>query len=471
PSKVYPDSDFNLSLGIGNAGGDKAESVKISLGLPAEIEGENTASLGTISSSGTATASFNLKCLKNAESKTYNVPVDIDYIDEKGVEQTLKRSFELFVDERGDIKIQIAGISTAPTKIYPNTDFTLSITLENTGDQNAKSVKVDLELPAVFSGETTAFLGTLTKDGSSTPSFDLKASKETKAGETYNVVMKIRYEDETGVEHQAERTFDVFVLERGAIKLDISGVSTSPSKIYSDTDFTLSTTLENSGDQDAKSVSLNLVLPEGFTGETTAFLGTIKEDTSSTASFDLKTSKETKAGEAYIVAMKIGYEDENGMEHSGEKTFDIFVNKRGSITLEIAGVSTSPTKVYPGSDFTLSIQLENTGTQDAKSVKAEISPPEQFIGERLSFIGEIEQDDVSSGIFDLRISKKTKPGSYDIPMKIVYSDEVGTEYTKEKYFGIFVDKKPRRSLVIPIIVGAIISIAVVYFWRRRRVEV
>ncbi|MFQ5887427.1 MAG: COG1361 S-layer family protein, partial [Candidatus Hydrothermarchaeales archaeon] len=139
PSKIYPDSDFNLSLGIEHTGGDKARSVTVSLGLPAEFEGENTASLGTISSSGSATATLNLKCLKNSESKTYNIPVDMVYIDDKGVEQTIKRSFDLFVDKRGEVKIQIGGVTTSPTKIYPDTDFNLTLTLENTGAQDAKA--------------------------------------------------------------------------------------------------------------------------------------------------------------------------------------------------------------------------------------------------------------------------------------------------------------------------------------------
>ncbi|MFQ5975646.1 MAG: COG1361 S-layer family protein [Candidatus Hydrothermarchaeales archaeon] len=470
-SKVYPDSDFNLSLGIGNTGGDKAKSVKISLGLPAEFKGENTASLGTISSSGTATASFNLKCLKNAESKTYNIPVDIDYIDEKGVAQTLKRSFDLFVDKRGDIKIQIGGITTSPTKIYPDSDFSLSLTLENTGDQDAKAVQVDLGLPAEFSGETTAFLGTLAKDSSSTTSFDLRASKDAKEGEVYTLTVKTRYDDEGGIDHEEEKTFEVFVLERGNIKLDVAGVNSSPTRILADTDFSISVTLENSGDQDAKSAEVNLVLPGGFSGESTAFLGTIEADKSAAASFDLKTSKETATGEAHNVVMKIDYKDENGAPYSLEKNFDLFVHKRGDIALSIAGLSTSPTTVAPGTKFTLSIQLENTGTQDAKSVKIDVNLPEEFIGERSSFVGEIEQDDVSSGILDLRLSDKGSPGSYDVNMKVRYSDEKGVEYTDNMAFTLFIDEAPKNNKAKIAILLVVVGAVGFYVWKKRRVKI
>ncbi|MEE8358836.1 MAG: CARDB domain-containing protein [Candidatus Hydrothermarchaeales archaeon] len=470
PSKVYPDSDFNLSLGIGNTGGDKAKSVKVTLSLPAEFEGENSASLGTISSSGTATASFNLKCLKTATSKTYNIPIDIEYIDEKGIAQTLTRSFDLFVDTRGDVKIQIGGVTTSPTKIYPDTAFSLTLTLENTGDQDAKAMQVDLELPTEFSGETTAFLGTLSKDSSSTSSFDLRASKSAQEGETYTFTVKTRFDDESGIEHEEEKTFEVFVLERGNIKLDIAGVNTSPTRILADTDFSVSVTLENSGDQDAKSTGIDLVLPEGFSGETTAFLGTIKADASATAAFDLKTAKETAAGEAHNVVMKIGYKDENGAPYSVEKNFTLFVHKRGDIALSIAGLSTSPTTVYPGSKFTLSIQLENTGTQDAKSVKIDVTLPKEFIGERSSFVGEIEQDDVSSGIFDLRLLPKANSGSYDVNMKVRYSDEKGAEFADDMSFTLFVDEAPKNRKGTIIILLLVIGVSY-YLWKKRRVKI
>ncbi len=471
PPKVYPDSDFNLSIGIGNTGGDNAKNVMITLTLPTEFEGEKTASLGTISSSSTSTASFNLKCLKNTESKTYNIPMDITYIDEKGTEQTEKRSVDLFVDKRGDIKIQIGGVTTTPTKIYPDTDFSLTLTLENTGDQDAKSMQVDLELPPEFTGEKTAFLGTLAKDSSSKSDFDLRATKNAKEGQVYTFIVKTRYDDEGGAEHQEEKTFEVFVLDRGNIKLDISGVNSSPTRILADTDFSVTVTLENSGDQAAKSAGITLVLPEGFTGESNAFLGTIKAAGSASASFDLKTSKETSSGTAHNVIMKIDYKDENGAPYSLEKNFDLFVHKRGDIALSIAGLSTSPTTVTPGTKFTLSVQLENTGTQDAKSVKIDISLPKEFIGERSSFVGEIEQDDVSSGILDLRLSDKGKSGSYDINMNVRYSDEKGAEYTDNMVFTLFIDEAPTNNTKTIAIVILVIGGAGFYFWKKRRVTI
>ncbi len=314
-------------------------------------------------------------------------------------------------------------------------------------------------------------MGSLEKDSTSTASFDLRASKDAKEGDSYTVTVQMRYDDERGIEYEEDTAVEVFIHERGDINMDIGGITTTPTRILSDTDFSLTISLENSGDQDAKSTEIKLKLPDGFSGESKAFLGTITADESATASFDLKASKETPSGMAYNVLMDIDYKDENGAPYSVEKNFDIFIHERGDIALSIAGLSTSPTTVYPGTKFTLSVQLENTGTQDAKSVKIDVSLPEEFIGERSSFVGEIEQDDVSSGILDLRLSDIGNSGSYDVNMNVRYSDEKGTEYSDDMQFVLFVDaasKDNKKNMAI--VIGAILVVGI-YVWKKRRVKI
>ena len=82
-----------------------------------------------------------------------------------------------------------------------------------------------------------------------------------------------------------------------------------------------------------------------------------------------------------------------------EEPFNIFILDRGDVILEFSGKSTSPTKLMPGSEFTLSLQLENIGDQDAKSVRIELNADGDLKGEFTTFVGEIEQDDVSTGVF------------------------------------------------------------------------
>ncbi len=126
-----------------------------------------------------------------------------------------------------------------------------------------------------------------------------------------------------------------------------------------------------------------------------------------------------------------------------------------------------PAKIYPGTDFTLSIQLENIGTQDAKSVMATISNSEGFTGEFSSFIGKIEEDDVSSGIFDLTATPAIATGDHEFNMEIVYTDERGQVSSETKTFNVYIDEQGNGSLAGKLALVLIVGAAALVIWRRR----
>jgi len=484
PRKFQPSQEAVIDVTITNVGGGVVSQVTGEIdvdNLPDNIQimGETKSYLGSINPTNskstevqegnTGTLQYKIKIDDDASTGVYYVPITVNWKTLGGTEES--DTLQFGIEVTGDAELRISSVSTTPSKVYPDTDFNMSVSIENVGNDKAKAVAIALEIPKEFSGETNAFLGSLEKDDSSTASFDLRASKDAKEGDAYAVTVQMRYDDERGIEYEEDTAVEVFIHERGDINMDIGGITTTPTRILSDTDFSLTISLENSGDQDAKSTEIKLKLPDGFSGESKAFLGTITADESATASFDLKASKETPSGMAYNVLMDINYKDENGALYSVEKNFDIFIHERGDIALSIAGLSTSPTTVYPGTKFTLSVQLENTGTQDAKSVKIDVSLPEEFIGERSSFVGEIEQDDVSSGILDLRLSDIGNSGSYDVNMKVRYSDEKGTEYSDDMQFVLFVDatsKDNKKNMTI--MIGALLVVGI-YVWKKRRVKI
>jgi hypothetical protein len=166
--------------------------------------------------------------------------------------------------------------------------------------------------------------------------------------------------------------------------------------------------------------------------------------------------------------LSMNYTDEEGTPGAAEMPFKAYVSESGDIDLEIAGISTSPTKIYPGTDFTLSIQLENIGTQDAKSVMATISNSEGFVGEFSSFIGKIEQDDVSSGIFDLTATPTVTPGDHQFKINILFTDEKGDEFQETKTFNVYVDEQPGGSLTGKLVAVLIVAAIAVVIWRRRK---
>lgn len=372
-------------------------------------------------------------------------------------------------------------VDIAPNKVAPGETTQLNITLKNLGSDFGVYLRATLD-PSDTSpinaldtskkylgrvgeaGESPEYFGVVLQSESTTVQYQIKVDDNATTG-AYNIPLNLMWEDGRSV--QQTQTVYLGIAVVGKPHLIISGINTTPERVYPDTEFTLDMDIENIGTAKAKSVEAALTLPEGITGEDLAYLGTIKRDATAKASYTLKAEKTAKSG-AYELVLSMNYTDEEGATGTVEKPFKIYMSKRGDIDLEIAGISTSPAKIYPSTDFTLSIQLENIGTQDAKSVMATISNSEGFVGEFSSFIGKIEQDDVSSGIFDLTATPAVTTGDHQFEMKIIFTDEKGDEFQETKTFNVYVDEQLGGSLTGKLVAVLIVGAIAVVIWRRRK---
>lgn len=374
----------------------------------------------------------------------------------------------------------VVGVS--PQSLAPDETALLNITLKNLGDDYAAYLRAHLDpqdtSPINSIGPVKKYLSRADRAVGSTEYFGVVSQgveillqylvhvDENASIGTYSVPLKLVWRNST-MEEQSQ-TLKLGITIEGKPELTIAGISTQPSRLYPDEKFNLSIKLENIGTDKAEAVELRLLFPEEFQGEQTDFLGTVKRSAAATATFNLKTLKTASPG-AYGYTLLITYRDKEAVEKTTKKDFEVYVSERGEIDIEIAGITTSPSKLHPGEDFSLSVQLENIGKQDAKSVRAEIHPTEEFMGERVSFIGSLKQEDLSTAIFEMSVAEDAKPGSYELPMRIFYIDEKGVEHLEEKSFSLLVSKKPRNRLWdLAAGVSAAVVLAAVYLWNRNR---
>lgn len=372
-------------------------------------------------------------------------------------------------------------VDIAPSEVTPRETTQLNITLKNLGSDFGVYLRAILDpddtspIDALDSSkkylsraeaaeESREYFGVVQQLESLPLQYRIKVDDNATTG-AYNVPLNLIWQDKYGIQHTQTVYLGIAVV--GEPHLIISGINTTPQRVYSDTEFTLDINIENTGTEKAKSVEAALTLPDGITGEDQAYLGTIKRDATAKASYTMKVEKTAKSG-AYEFVLLMNYTDEEGTSGMVEKPFKVYVSKRGDIDLEIAGISTSPAKIYPGTDFTLSVQLENIGTQDAKSVMVTIYNSKGFVGEFSSFIGKIEEDDVSSGIFDLTATPTATPGDHQFNMDILFTDEKGEEFSETKTFNVYVDERPAGSLIGKLIAVLIVVAIAVVIWRRRK---
>jgi hypothetical protein len=100
---------------------------------------------------------------------------------------------------------------------------------------------------------------------------------------------------------------------------------------------------------------------------------------------------------------------------------------KGKADIGIASVSTDPERVKKGDLVTLIIRLENTGTDDANSVKAGIDLP--LSGGKEAYVGKIEPNNDAPAVFSLQAAD---PGNYAYNLTVEYQDDYGMHTKTER---------------------------------------
>jgi hypothetical protein len=173
----------------------------------------------------------------------------------------------------------------------------------------------------------------------------------------------------------------------------------------------------------------------------------------------LATDKNTPLG-IDPVTLAITYRNPDGTIERQTETLGIPVKGRADIAVK--SFSTDPVRPVPGNAFTLIVRVENTGTDQATSVRAMLDSP--FAGTTTSFIGSIDKDSDAPAIFYLQA---TKDGTVPVNLTISYTDDFGPHAIAEQ---ATVTTSPSSGMVpiaIAILAAGIIAGAAYWYFRIR----
>jgi hypothetical protein len=111
-----------------------------------------------------------------------------------------------------------------------------------------------------------------------------------------------------------------------------------------------------------------------------------------------------------------------------DNTFLLF---GGIINMTPTSVTISPTSISSGSTFSISFVLTNTGTSAASSVTATALAPAGFAhyGTSPTFVGSVAADSQTPVTLSLIAGSNVTTGTYEIPVKITYLDELRNSLT------------------------------------------
>ncbi|MCK4637229.1 MAG: hypothetical protein KAT49_05055, partial [Methanomicrobia archaeon] len=129
----------------------------------------------------------------------------------------------------------------------------------------------------------------------------------------------------------------------------------------------------------------------------------------------------------------------------------------------IQGVDSDPKIPFKGGEVTLSVNLENIGTGNAKIVKVGFS---SNLGTFMSYVGGIKKGDSNVAVFNTVISE-TENEKCEIKILVEYEDEIGNKkMLEDKYIITLKERKTYGGALIGVFALAIIGI--IGWWYKKR---
>lgn len=272
----------------------------------------------------------------------------VDFIPANG---SVSLSFSVFVDEvsegvypvvlskefNGLVKNSTVNlrVSGAPSLTYEILDEfsveagkqgVLSFVVKNTGKSSANDVKVSLFAASPFSiRNPEQYVGFIPANSSVVVSFNYSIAYDAIPG-IYPITLGLDYED--------FKSHDLFIKVVGAPVIEIAKINTDPSKIFSDSELSISVQLENVGAGKAKGVKAVLIPKSvGVSGVTEYYIGSIDADDIDSAIFDLILGS---VGEGpFGFDFNVTYADQDDLFYSLSQSFNIYVRKKADYSIII----------------------------------------------------------------------------------------------------------------------------------------
>jgi len=206
----------------------------------------------------------------------------------------------------------------------------------------------------------------------------------------------------------------------------LTAIKTVPEGVNPGDDISARVVLKNDGlsRADEVTVAINCSSP-GITQKTpsTFNAGSLQKGESVPLDMVFATDKNTPIGISRVCLI-LTYANPDGSVTS--QTEVIGINVKGKARIGIASLSTDPVRIKKGDQVSLIIRLENTGTDNANSVKASIDLP--MSGGRDAYVGKIEPDNDAPAVFILQAGN---PGTWPYNLTVRYEDDYGVQTQTE----------------------------------------
>lgn len=372
----------------------------------------------------------------------------------------------------------ITGTEMTPAVLMPGDTGVITVTLKNTAKasvtttsttQTTTSTEVNPTINSVYldGGRDIEVLGGNSQySGDLGPDQSIQLSFYIRAPETdgiYFPVLRVRVQGAESLLYPIPVNVNVPV---SVIKQPMLIVSqTESGYVLPGDEVEVHLTIANSGQSPADDIFIRIAEESPSLAPKTSgsfHVENLEEGESEEIVFNLISDTDLDPGIREI-PLDMSYYSVDGILVSQTAAFSLDV--RGRAQLGIASIKTDPVRVMQGDQYDLIIRLENTGTGDATSTKAEIDLP--FSGNKESFIGKIKPDNDAPAVFTLDAGEAD---DYEYALTVTYEDDWGV-HTEEFPLTMPVRSKGDGSIIVfGVVIIALIAAGAWYYFVYRKKE-
>jgi len=366
--------------------------------------------------------------------------------------------------------IEIQFLSEKPYLVAGDQNVSIGILLLNKSNYYLEDIHAQLLLsypfsPAVATSPTLRSdifnMRNLDRNSSTKILFKIDVDKGARYGD-YEIPLIVDYTIDT-MPHK--ETFAIRLHIVGETLLDVVDVRTEKS-VEVGHEFEMEMKIRNVGQNAIEWLKVSLTLDKNspvISEESSELIfRNLKSGGTVTALFTLTTKRDINP-DNYLLPMVLTYQDEAGQIHESSETLGITV--LGKAEVDIAGIKMTPEQIRAGDRVTLAIQLDNTGTGDARAVSGTLSSSSLTLQ---SYSGEIKRGDSGALFFSFPVPKDA---TLDVPytLSIAYEDDFGA-HTFETPGKINLEQgggTEGKSIYGGIFAAVLLVVILIWLWRRR----
>lgn len=260
------------------------------------LEGEQSEQyFGAILQREEANVSYRVYVKKGTPPGVYFVPLLIQWRDE--YLHLKSQQVILALPVEGEIKLSISSVATTPARVRSGQDdVVIYVSIANTGDSEARNVRVkllpDQPFSESFSGSGESFLGNIPPYGSGKAEFHIDVAEKAKPGK-YTLPLEITYQDSKGEEFSIRDSLELLVEPRPYF--EVQEVKLNPETPGQGDRLVVLVKLKNTGYEKAENVDVRVIRESSQPFEFTTrsdFVGTLKPGEVGEAALDLNVKKD-----------------------------------------------------------------------------------------------------------------------------------------------------------------------------------